>query len=73
MSLKPLESIVSKAVYDAIMNKARNLDLWEIAQLQTALQENLPVERITEKLRRHFLDVGMSVVKALEKQRSGNA
>lgn len=71
MSLKPLESIVSKAVYDGIMSKARSLDLWELSQLQQAFYENWSVEKLPEKLRRHFLDVGMAVVKALEKQRNG--
>ncbi len=66
MAMGDLEKVVSKTVYDSLKRKAKMLSWFEMGLLQQALEKDTPVEQLPTTLRKHFLDVGMEVVKALQ-------
>lgn len=61
-----LEQVLSKAIYDAIKEKATNLNFVDKMVLMNALNNDLPFEKVPGAQQKLFLSVGMAALKALQ-------
>jgi hypothetical protein len=61
-----LERVLSKAIYNAIKEKAKNLNFVDKMVLMNALNNDLPFEKVPAAQQKLFLSVGMEALKALQ-------
>lgn len=61
-----LERVLGKAVYNAIKDRAMNLNFVDKMVLMNALNNDLPFEKVPAAQQRLFLSVGMEALQALQ-------
>lgn len=61
-----IEKVLSRAIYDAIKDKAKNLNFIDKMVLANALNNDLPFEKVPAAQQRLFLAVGVAALKALQ-------
>lgn len=62
------QRLLAKAIYDAIKEKAQNLDFVDRMVLMSALTNDHSFDRVPPKQQGMFLEVGLAGVRALQSQ-----
>lgn len=60
-----LEAILGEALYNALLGKAVSLSVFDKIILKTCLEQKTAWADVPHRQQKHFLEVGMAVVKAL--------
>lgn len=55
---------LAKAVFDSMFLAARGLNFFELAQLRACYMGQTTYEQLSDKLQRHFCDIGLAAINA---------